>query len=344
MINLAVGAMPAMLLGGLAHRVHRPSALYIAPTKRTMSIPLLTYQPSHSAVHYTPPSTFNPKRTFGLTLAALVCAIIGGLVYAAIQPKLHHLFFRTGAVAVAAVVVGVLGGYTVRRAHVELPVLAAFIGALIAMAAIYSMWLAWVHNMFFSVTSMDGYPLLITHPLRLLNTIALIESRGTWSYTGDQVRGFHLFVLWMLESGAILACGLFVSLKAIKIADPVCSGCKSRCQRVKLPRFAGDQRREFVATIERRDFKALPTFAPPANEIDPELSLEFFSCPNCGQTQVLSVDLVGWVRNSQGTAKVERRPLLKRILITPDEAEQLVRACAELLEQQVLAQSESKEE
>ena len=305
---------------------------------------LLNYRPSNSAVYYTPPKKIHLGRTLIGFLGTAVAVALGSFLYAKVQPHLLDLHVRVGAVVVAALAVGGLCVIPIRYGRVRIPLVAAFIGAVLALLSLYVMWLVWLHGVLLEWDAPIGYVDLITQPTGFMRLIRFINSVGTWSTEGRPSTGIPLLICWLVEAGAVLACGVLIPMKVIDGDDPDCRTCGSRCKAVKdLPRFAADRADEFVAAVESRDFGSLAGHATSENEDDPELSLRLLSCPRCGETHVLTLNLIGWTLNGAGQITVAVRPLVNQLLITADEAGQLLAACKQVVEEREAEQDETVE-
>jgi len=292
---------------------------------------LLNYQPSRSAVYYTPPERLDVRRTVWAFVLAAALASAGAFAYARLQPRLTSPYLRVGAVAAAATAVAGLALIPVRVGRVRVPGLAAAIGALLALLTLYVMWLVWVHDVLALLHFVVSYRALIVHPRVLMHLIRSINSFGTWSYGNETVRGLPLTLCWLIEAGAILAAGVLAPIRGLFSDDPTCVHCAARCVRVRdLPRFAADRQAELLASVENRDFAALASHAAPHHEDAPELSLRLMSCPRCGRTHVLTVSRIAWQTDRHGRAKVQTTPLINQVLITPAEAEEMKIACEQV--------------
>ena len=185
----------------------------------------LNYQPRNSAVYYTPPSRIDIGRTIVACLIAALAIIIGSVAYAKVQPSLHGIYVRLGQVLVGALAVGILAMIPVHYGKVRIPLLAAFIGAGLAMLAAYVMWLTWVHD-YIQQALPISYGMLLKHPLVFTHLIRLINGVGAWALHGEVVRGFPLAIFWLGEFAAILACGVLLPLKAIRNDEAACTSCE----------------------------------------------------------------------------------------------------------------------
>ena len=293
----------------------------------------LQYQPSTSAIHYTPPARIDIRRTILYFLLAALLGCTGAIIYAKILPNLSNPLLRGSAPIAAAGAMALIALIPVRSGRVRIPVAAAFLGALLALITLYVMWLVWVHDILnrwsWPVTFTD----LLLHPMSFFRLIRIINRTGTWAYHGDIAAGFPLLLLWLIEAGLILAAGTLAPLKGITSDDPICRDCGTRCKYTpNLPRFAAEHEPALLAAIQNRTFSALSAFPPPAHEDAPELSLRLDSCPHCDATHVLTINRIAWVTQANRLT-VKTTPLINQLLITPLESGKLKSICALIQEQ-----------
>jgi hypothetical protein len=301
----------------------------------------LNYSPSSSAVYYKPPKRLEIGRTIiGGIVAALVIAI-GSFFYGTLFPDLRTLYLRTGAVIVGAGAVGLIALIPVHYGKVRSPLIAAFIGAFLSLFALYIMWLAWVHKILVTEGFSTSYDRLILRPIWLFRVILRLNAMGTWSYGGEIARGGYLLFLWLGEAALILTAGVLIPVHRLFSSDPICYSCALRCTRVKnLPRFSAEHQDALVGSIEARDFSALPSYPAAKDEDDPELSLTLMSCPRCRQTNVLTINRIGW-ENEHGRLTIKSKPILNQMLIGTDDADQLKTICQQIQAARAAALSET---
>lgn len=159
----------------------------------------LNYQPSNSAVYYTPPSRINIGRTLVGCLIAAVAIVIGSVAYAKLQPLMNTIYVRVAQAVVGAVAVGALAVIPVWFGKVRIPIVAAFIGAGLALLAVYVMWVTWVHDEIGHGIPL-GYGTLIEHPIVLFRLIHFINRIGAWTWHHEVVRGFPLAIYWLVST------------------------------------------------------------------------------------------------------------------------------------------------
>src|SRR5205807_1672908 len=129
-----------------------------------------------------------------------------------------------------------------------------------------------------------------------------------------------LLIFWLCEAGIILAAGVLAPIKGLFNDEPVCRECGAKCELgSRLPRFSADRQEAVIALVENRQFDLLPTHEAPDHEDAPELSLRLLSCPTCQSMHVLTLNHIAWEASGSGPLSVKTRPLVRQLLITPDE-------------------------
>lgn len=304
----------------------------------------LNYHPRTSAVYYRPPRKveFLP---FVISFAiALVAIVVGSFFYARILPNLSNVYYRVGAWAVAFLSVGALSIIPIRFGKVQSPLVAAVVGTVLGLVALYAMWVTWTVNTLQRAGLLVEYWPVIKNPSAFLSLIRFINSVGAWSYRQTDVRGPALLLVWIVEGAAVVACGVLFPIMAIVKEDPVCPTCSSRCVRApRLPTFSTERQAELVASVEARKFDDLAHHSAPENEYQPELALALFCCPGCGECNVLTVNHVSLVPNSAGTT-IKTVPVVDRLRITRDEVAQIAAVCDRIAEERGDADSDDVSE
>lgn len=289
-----------------------------------MSNPL-NYRASTSAMYYSPERRIQVGRTAIGFVGAAALAGVGGYIYARLQPQIENVYLRIGQLIAGAIAVGLIGILPVRYGRVRLPVVVAFMGAALAFIAVYVMWLTWVHEVMNKAGVLIPYGALLRRPMVLLRLIQYLNRAGTMKWDGVLVRGIPLLVLWLIEFAAMLAAGVLIPLKAIVTDDPICRQCGAVCRLVRpIARFAADRQADLVAAVEAHDFAAVARHDPPANDDEPQLSLRLVSCPQCGQTNVVTVNHIAWsMRTNASPPKLQIKPMINQLLVPPVEAQEL---------------------
>src|SRR4051812_34777614 len=134
----------------------------------------LNYQPSRSAVYYTPPQRIDPGRTvLGVVIAAVGIAVIS-CAYSLVLPKVFSISLRLAAPFVAAAAIGLMGMFAVRFGRVRIALVAGFIGAFLSLFALWVMWVAWVDYEVIRSYARISLTTLMTNPAALWRVIGVL--------------------------------------------------------------------------------------------------------------------------------------------------------------------------
>ena len=273
------------------------------------------------------PKLLDPPKTITYLVGSSVVAIVGGSLYGLLAPELPTAELRIAAVVVAAAGIGFLSMVTIQGGKVRSRPLAISFSLILAVLAIYSMWIVFEGNRVKSSRVPNPWNLLLAHPGLLWRLIVAANEGGTVKWHGEIIRGTELAFAWVFESGTILAAAVLGSLIKVGPGGDFCKQCGAKCEAASnLPRFATDREKELVASIENRDYSALVSHEPPRNEDAPELRLRLVSCTRCQKTNVLTVSRIAWVRTNTGS-RVQIDPLIKGALLHPEEAQRIKKAC-----------------
>jgi hypothetical protein len=293
----------------------------------------LDYRPSFGAVHYKHRAHFDLRRALMVVPPMMIAALLIGAVYGVVQDRIEQILFKGVALLAAGVAVGIIAVPTNRWARVRTPAAATLIACALGFAALYGSWVAWI----FVVLRRLGTPVnsstvwyLVSRPWVLWSLIKMINAVGVWSYHDRAVHGVDLTIVWIIEAlGLILIPVLFATQTEMGEVDkPFCDKCRAFLVRKSgLARFAGDDHdrdADTIAHIEARDFDWLLSLGPPADEDAPYISMELLRCPKCGETNTLSLRRRMLIVNAQHQLVAHAEPLIERVLITAEQAEQVI--------------------
>jgi hypothetical protein len=164
----------------------------------------------------------------------------------------------------------------------------------------------------------------------LWEIMTMINRVGVWSYKNNVVRGVALTVVWVIEALALIVIpALFATRTEMAEMDrPFCDKCRAFLVRKGgLARFAGEDHGrdwETIAHIEGRNFDRLLALGLPADEDAPYIGMELMRCPRCGETNTLSFRRHMLIVNAEHRLVAHSEPLIERLLITAEQAEQVI--------------------
>ncbi|MEA2710866.1 MAG: hypothetical protein QOF78_3467 [Phycisphaerales bacterium] len=293
----------------------------------------LDYRPSFGAVHYKPRGHFDLHRAIVAIPTMMLAALLVGAAYGAGDVSIRQIIFKGLALGATGVAVGLLAVGANRWARVRPPSAATLIAVAIGFAALYGSWVAWVSVILARIGAQVDILAalrLAIRPLALWGLMTQMNAIGVWSYRDNLVHGWPLTAIWVIEALAlILIPAVFATRTELAKSDrPYCEKCRRFLVRHSgLARFAGDdldRDPDTIAHIERRDFDHLLTLGPPADEDAPYIGVELLRCPKCGETNTLSFRRYMLVVNEHHQLAALSDPLIERLLITREQAEQII--------------------
>jgi len=292
----------------------------------------LDYRPSFGAVHYKHRAHFDLRRALLVVPAMMFGALLIGAIYGLVQERIEQIIIKGVALLAAGVAVGVIAIPTNKWARVRTPAAATLIACALGFAAVYGAWVAWICRVLARMGSPMGASTvwyLTIRPWALWSLIKMINSVGVWTFHDKIVRGVDLTIVWIIEAlGLILIPVLFATQTELGEVDrPFCDRCRAFLVRKGgLARFAAedhDRDAETIAHIEARDFDSLLLLGPPADEDAPYIGMELMRCPKCGETNTLTFRRHMLIVNEQNQLVARAEPLIERMLITAEQAEQV---------------------
>lgn len=235
-------------------------------------------------------------------IAAVILAVIYayGTIYIPIVQIEFLLTLAFGGL-IGAVTGGVMRAFKMRSTA-----LIALTGFGLGVLGWLVSWLPWIYGTF----NRAGVPigvLDVLNPLFLMDALPQIYATGTWSVgrgSSEAVSGLMLGAVWLIEAAIIIGASTMGALVA-GIGRAFCERCENWCTVLDGQAFydagAADGIRD--ALLGRADLSVLAT-APPPTSTERFASLTLGFCPQCGETNVVGLDIVSETRNAKG--QVER--------------------------------------
>lgn len=160
-------------------------------------------------------------------------------------------------------------------------------------------------------------------PLHVANTLVFFNDQGgIWE---NSPTGIWLWLLWLVEM--LMITGIAVGISVIEFR-PYCHDCRkwtealpSKCV---LPRT---ETAELRASLEEERYDVLDQLAQ--GDVDPgsHFELSLMKCPNCTESDYLTVAEVDVSVNKKGEASVLRKEVIRRLYV-PEEVVDQVAAIA----------------
>lgn len=203
-------------------------------------------------------------------------------------------------------IIGAVTGAVMRAMKMRSTALVALVGFALGVFGWLLSWPPWIYGTF-SRAGVPLSPIDVVNPLFLMDAIPQIYATGTWSVgrgSSEAVSGWFLGLIWLVEMGMIIGASTLGSLVAGS-GRAFCERCESWCTMLDgqalYDASAADGIRD--ALLVRADLSVLASAPrPTTHERFASLTLGF--CPQCGETNVVGLDIVSETRNAKG--QVER--------------------------------------
>ena len=231
------------------------------------------------------------------------------------------------ATFISAMIVGAVVGAALTVAKARNLKLAAGLGALTGLLAVYFDWAIWLHMMMAGAGKQVSSFTFIAAPSLVWELIGAVNQRGVWSYRGFHPTGAALWILWGTEAAIIVATCTWAAY-SMNSEDPFCETCNEWTKAEKdviwtavLDPHAMDNVFEFKNWDELAKH--------PVPDDGPELRIDLHICPKCKSFQTLLARRVEWKR-SRGKREEKEATVVKHLIISPGDAERIRKAAAVL--------------
>ena len=158
------------------------------------------------------------------------------------------------------------------------------------------------------------------NPLHVLNALIFFNDQGgLWE---NSPTGLWLWLLWLVEMLMITGIGVGISVIEFR---PYCHGCNKWTQELPaksaLPRAGVSELR---ANLEEERYEILDQLAQ--GEIDPAsyYALSLMKCPNCDDSDYLTVTEVDVTENKKGELSEKRNEVIRRLHVPEEVVDQVV--------------------
>ena len=304
-----------------------------------------------------------------VTLAGLGAGVFGGLVvglvlafvYAYLLAYIPFIYLNILCTLGYMFALGCVVGWLLKSGKMRNPAVGVFAATVVSLLSYYFCWAVWLSAMLgrndFDVSAFT----LATQPGTLLNLILLVNEKGAWSISHSPVTGF---VLWeflflrkqykarMLPSWpfaiGILACLLTFGLRLVAgkvrrprlgcaaeagvlTSEPFCEFCGEWCDEDRgLVSLAPAEPAGLRRTFESKEFERLRAVGAKEEGAPDWYRLDLHHCKRCDRTNTLTVKSEKITFDSKGRSKVRSTNLFSKLVLAPNEVEDLRRVSREM--------------
>lgn len=221
--------------------------------------------------------------------------------------KLRLIFTMSfGALAGAAAGWGMVLG-KVRNNRI-----AGFVGIAASLAALYASWGTWLILVFDK--PLAWLPNLLARPVAIWRLAELVNAEGTWGMSGGSAtKGTGLWIIWALEAGTIILCGIGTAFLMIK-SRAFCENCEHWSKKAGRLIIAPTMQREELMTRLNQGGLDFLANAAQATIKQARYTFTWYTCPSCSTLNTLNVMLTQPKNNKQ---------MASHLLISAAEVDQL---------------------
>jgi len=277
-------------------------------------------------LYYKPSGKFSPP---GLLLG-LIGGTAGGAAFGAAYTRLVYYLPNVyinvfGTVALGAGL-GFVVGWLLAVGKVRSPLLGRITFLVSAAAAIYLSWVVWVYLLLTQAGIKFGGFAVLLEPRNLWPVIVELNASGVWTFKGSMPKGWLLWTIWVGEAAIILVVGMLVVNWKLKLTA-FCERCVAWCTSPGEPwRFAyAAQPDDLRQALELKDYSKVSALVGAADDSGAWSEFALQSCPQCRETNALTVENVTVTTNAKGKAEQKRARIVHHLLLGSSEVDELRR-------------------
>jgi hypothetical protein len=279
------------------------------------------------ATYYRHSGLFSPAGALAALAVGSVSAIVLGTLYAYADfynPIAGWVtFLVTGGTAFLQ---GAIVGQMLRSGQMRNAALGSLIAFATALLLLLAAWIFWLHILLNRGGVHVSVADLLASPSRTWHAIVAINAMGAWKIKGTAPTGVILSAIWALEAGMLLYIPVKMARSLITGA-PFCETCKKWGNTRDLINVNAGDAASLRRDLEQKDFTSLITRGKARSDSTWYYRVYLQGCPACDNTQTLCVDEVSITRRKDDT-KTRVKPLVSRLLLTPDETVEVATATA----------------
>ncbi len=273
-----------------------------------------------------------------VTVTGLAAGLFGGLFVGFVLSFIYAYFFAYVPIVYIKFLctlgymfaLGSVVGWLLKSGKMRNPVVGVFIAIIVSLVSYYVCWAVWLAALFGrSDVDVSAFSLAL-HPVVILNLILGINEHGAWKVGSSPVTGFVLWAIWFVEASVVLVGPPFLTW-GLLTSDPFCEHCGEWCDEdrglISLAQSEGDSLRR---TFEAKEFERLKAVGAKESGAQDWYRLDLHHCKNCDRTNALTVKSEKITFDSKGNSKIKSTDLIRKLLLSPAETENLRRVSREL--------------
>jgi hypothetical protein len=194
-------------------------------------------------------------------------------------------------------------------------------------AAYYVAWMCWLYGLGVYSQLNIGFATM-ARPDVLAELIGDLNKEGSWYLFKDLApSGLFLSLIWLVEAGTIGGIAFYRAHSAMA-AKVFCEHCEKWGTRQQLTQLRTADPAALKAELEAGHVEALATAEPKRATDTTWCVVDLEGCADCDTLQTLRLDQCVETVDKDGKVTVKVKPLIRRMILTPEQTVQLAMVAA----------------
>jgi hypothetical protein len=281
-------------------------------------------------LYYKPSGEVTPAGLGAGVFGGLVVGLVLAFVYAYLLAYIPFIYLNILCTLGYMFALGCVVGWLLKSGKMRNPVVGVFAATVVSLLSYYFCWAVWLSAMLgrndFDVSAFT----LASQPGVLLDLILRVNETGAWSIGHSPITGFVLWVVWGVEALMVLV-GPPVLAWGVLTSEPFCEFCGEWCDEDRgLVSLAQAEPAGLRRTFESKEFERLRAIGAKEGGAADWYRLDLHHCKRCDRTNTLTVKSEKITFDSKGRSKVRSTNLLNKLVLAPNEVEDLRRVSREM--------------
>jgi phage FluMu protein Com len=264
----------------------------------------------HRQIYYKPSGAVGSGAIVNMALLGIAGVLGLGALYGFAIHYVTFVYLNFFITLAYGGLVGLLVGWGGKMGKVRNPGLLAIFGVAFGLLAVYTGWVAWIY-------ANSGRQLFLYTPAEILTFIRGILRTGSWSISDWTPTGGWLIAIWGAEAFLIIFAAAAAAWGYLA-SKPFCEPCNLwvETREPLSPRAPVQDPQAMKKSLEKGDFTPLRNLPKDQYGAEASTKIELLHCPNCHQTNFLTVKAVNFTKRSNNTEKEETTTIVENLIIT----------------------------
>lgn len=280
-------------------------------------------------LYYKPSGKFNLSGVALGLVGGFIVGLLLAYVYSYIISYIPFIYLNFLVTIGYGMALGAVIGLFMLWGNVRNRWVAASVALFVAFTSLYFSWAVWLSVLFAKADIKFGALEIAQQPGFLWETIKKLNETGVWSIGSLRARqsvpisGVILWLVWAAEALIVLGVPVIAAVGAMS-TEPFCEACQSWCRQTKELMLVKDlDSGELKRRIAAQDFDYFKSLEPKkAGQLDWS-RIEIYECPQCGQTNTVSLIRERLTTNENGKTSTEGTTVVDKLLVSKSDVDRL---------------------